>query len=452
MQIFDLIVIGGGSGGVRAARMAAQQGAKVAIIEESYWGGTCVNVGCIPKKLFVYASEFPSLFNIANAYGWQSTTPSFNWPVLLQHKNKEISRLNGLYKKLLTDLDIHLVWGHASFIDAHTLSVNNSCFKADKILIATGSTPVIPNIPGKEYGITSDQAFYLEKLPQRALVVGGGYIALEFANIFQGLACETTLVIRRDLPLRGFDETIRKKVKQNLIQQGIHVLSEHNVVAIEKENQAYKVHFQDNKTQMVDCILFATGRIPNSHALNLDKIGVKVNHKGAIVVDEYYQTAVESIYALGDVIDHYPLTPVAIAQAMAFVKTHFQHQPQKVNYDFVATVVFSQPNVGTVGLTEAQAREQYQDIDIYQAEFRSLKYALTDKTEKIFMKMIVDKASDRVLGLHMVGDEAGEIIQGFAAALQAGATKAVFDQTIAIHPTIAEEWVTMRQPVVIKSQ
>lgn len=443
---FDLFVIGAGSGGVRAARMSAGFGAKVGIAEDRYLGGTCVNVGCVPKKLFVYASHFSEDFESSQGFGWQPGEIGFNWQTLLQNKNQEIERLNGIYGKLLHDSGAQLFNARASIVDAHTVNVGGNNYTAERILVATGGWPSIPDIAGKEHIINSNEVFFLESLPKRAVIVGGGYIAVEFAGIFNGLGVDTSLLYRGPLFLRGFDNEIREFLAGEMRKKGVKLQFETNISRIEKDGDELVASLANGESLVTDLILYATGRKPNTLDLGLEAVGVELNQSGAIVINEAYQTSVDSIYALGDVTDRVNLTPVATAEGTVFAKTLYAGLNPKVDYNDIPTCVFSQPNLGTVGLTEEQAREEYQDVDIYKSSFTPMKHTLTGSDEKMFMKMIVDKASDRVVGVHIIGPDAGEITQGIGIAMKAGATKAQFDATIGIHPTSAEELVTMRTP------
>jgi glutathione reductase (NADPH) len=449
MYDYDLFVMGVGSGGVRAARVAAANGARVATAEDRYMGGTCVNVGCVPKKLFVYASHFNEEYHHAEGFGWGQASPDFNWPTLLENKNNEISRLNGIYKGMLDNTGVTHFDGRARIVDEHHISINNeTTVSAEKILIATGGWPSVPEFPGNEHVITSNEAFFLEELPKRSLVVGGGYIAVEFAGIFAGLGVESHLSYRGPLFLRNFDQDVRETVAEELQKKDIKLHFNSNVEAIEKQaDGTLLVKFKEGNSMEVDLVLYATGRTPNVHDIGLENVDVKQGKNGAILVDDEFRTSVPNIFALGDVTDKIQLTPVAIKEAMAFVQTQFMNMPTKMDYEGIATAVFCQPNIGTVGLTEAEAREQYGEVDIYRSSFRAMKHTLSGSDERSLMKIIVDKATDKVVGVHMVGAEAGEIIQGIAIALKAGATKATFDATVGIHPTSAEEFVTMREPV-----
>lgn len=444
---YDLFTIGAGSGGVRASRFAAGMGAKVAVAEERYLGGTCVNVGCIPKKLFSYAAHFADDFEDAVGFGWDASKPEFAWPTLLANKDKEIARLNGIYERILTNAGVTIVRGRAVVVDPHAIELDGKRITARHILVATGGWPFVPDMPGKEFAITSNEAFHLPALPKRAVVVGGGYIAVEFASIFNGLGVETTLSYRGDCLLKVFDEDLGVFLGKEMSKKGVRIALRSHIVSIERRSGGLACHFADGSVTEADVVMYATGRAPNTHGLGLDKAGVHLAANGSVVVDEHFQTNVSSIHAIGDVIHRVQLTPVALAEGMVVADRLFGAGKRSVDYRNVATAVFSHPNVGTVGLSEAQARREYTDIEIYKTDFKPLKHTLSGNEERTFMKLIVDKASDRVLGVHMVGAEAGEIIQGFAVALNCGATKAQFDATIGIHPTAAEEFVTMREPV-----
>ncbi len=443
---FDLFVIGAGSGGVRASRMAAAKGKKVAVAEDLYLGGTCVNVGCVPKKLFVYGSHFSEDFEIAKSFGWNLGEASFDWPTLRDNKTREIERLNGIYLKLLENAGVELVTGRATLVDAHTVSVNGKHYTSERILVAVGGWPFVPDIPGKEHVISSNEVFYLEEFPKRVLVVGGGYIAVEFAGIFNGLGAETHLAYRGPLFLRGFDNEIREFLATEIQSKGVNLHFKANPVAIEKNaDNSLLVTFDNGESLTVDCVMYATGRKPKTEDLGLENTQVSLSSSGAIEVDDNFQTSEPSIYALGDVIDRVALTPVALAEAMVLVDHLYGDNERAISYDYIPTAVFSQPNIGTVGLTQEQALEKYSTVKIYRSSFKPMKLTLGDVNEKMFMKLIVDSDTDRVVGAHMVGPEAGEIMQGLGIALKAGATKADFDGTIGIHPTSAEEWVTMRE-------
>ena len=444
---YDLFAIGAGSGGVRACRMAAATGARVAVVEERYLGGTCVNVGCIPKKLLVYAAHFAEDFEDAAGFGWTVGAQAFDWPRLIANKNKEISRLNSIYDRLLKNAGVEVFDGHAVLEDAHTVKVGEKSYTAEHILVSTGGWPFVPDIPGKEHAITSNEAFYLDDMPRRVIVVGGGYIAVEFAGIFDGLGAEVTQVHRGPLFLRGFDDDVRGFLADEMRKKGVDLRFDADIARIEKTDDGLRAVFKDGSALTADCIMYATGRKPLTADIGLEAAGIALADNGAIKVDDYFQTSVANIYAIGDVIDRIALTPVAIAEGMALVKTLFAGAPTKLDYADVPSAVFSQPSIGTVGLTEAQAREKYGSVDIYKSEFSALKHTLSGNDEKTFMKLIVDRASDRVVGVHMVGPDAGEIIQGIAVAVKCGATKAQFDATIGVHPSAAEEFVTMREAV-----
>lgn len=445
---FDLFVIGVGSGGVRAARMCAQYGARVATAEDRYMGGTCVNVGCVPKKLFVYASHYSEEYQQAEGFGWGTVAPEFNWSKLLDNKNTEIARLNGIYKGLLDNAGVTHYDGRAKIVDDHHIVIGETVISTDKILIATGSWPLVPEFPGSEYVITSNEAFFLKDLPDHCLVVGGGYIAVEFAGIFHGLGVDTSLSYRGDLFLRNFDIDIRKTIQEELTKKQIDLRLESNVVSIAAlDNERYLVTFREGGQLETDLILYATGREPAVRDIGIENVAVELRDNGSIIVDENFRTSVPNIFALGDVIGGMQLTPVAIEEAMCFASTQFLNKKKIMDYDNIATAVFCQPNVGTVGLTEDQARKAGYQIDVYRSIFRPMKHTLSGSDEKFMMKLVVDRASDRVLGVHMVGAEAGEIVQGIAIAMKIGVTKDQFDATVGIHPTTAEEFVTMRETV-----
>lgn len=445
---FDLFVIGVGSGGVRAARMSAAYGAKVATAEDKYMGGTCVNVGCVPKKLMVYASHFHEDYANAEGFGWSKVKPEFDWPTLIENKNKEILRLNGIYEGMLDNAGVTHFDGRARIVDAHHISIGDKVVSTEKILIATGGWPVVPEFPGSEHVITSNEAFFLESLPKRSLVVGGGYIAVEFAGIFAGLGSQSHLSYRGPLFLRGFDADVRNFVAEELGKKNVDLRFDSNVERIEKNaDGSLKVTFKEGEALEVDLVMYATGRKPAVEDIGLENVSVSLQDNGAIIVDEQFRTSESNIFALGDVTDKVQLTPVAIKEAMAFAQTQYLNQPTVMDYEGIATAVFCQPNIGTVGLSEEQAREKYGEIDCYLSSFKAMKHTLSGSDERSMMKIIVDRESDKVVGVHMVGSEAGEIIQGIAIAMKAGATKAVFDATVGIHPTSAEEFVTMREPV-----
>ena len=443
---FDLFVIGAGSGGVRAARMAAAKGVRVAVAEDRYMGGTCVNVGCVPKKLYVYASHYGEQFHQAEGFGWRSGAASFDWATLRDNKKAEISRLNGIYNNLLDNSGATVINGRATVTGRNEVEVNGQRYSAERILIATGGWPSVPAIPGAEHALTSNEIFDLAEFPQRILIVGGGYIAVEFAGIFNGLGAKTTQLYRGELFLRGFDNQVRGFVADEMRKKGVDLGFNLNVESIQKlEDESLVATLTDGSQVETDAILYATGRAPNVNGLGLEALGIEQGGNGAIRVDNNFRTSVESIYAIGDVIDRVQLTPVALAEGMQLVDHLYGEQQREVSYELIPTAVFSQPNIGTVGLSEEQALEQYPNLDVYSSEFRAMKHTLSGSDERTLMKLLVDADSDRVVGVHMVGDDAGEITQGIGIALKAGATKAVFDSTIGIHPTAAEEFVTMRE-------
>jgi glutathione reductase (NADPH) len=443
----DLFVIGAGSGGVRTARMCAQQGLRVVVAESQYLGGTCVNVGCVPKKLFVYASSFREDFRAAKGFGWHVGESGFDWPTLRDNKNREIQRLNDIYGNLLDKAGVELVEGWAKILGPDSIEVNGQVYRCKKILIATGGTPFVPEFPGREYAITSNEAFYLESLPERIVIVGGGYIAIEFAGIFNGLGVETHLLYRGDLFLRGFDQDVREVLKEEVEKQGVKIHFSTDIETIEKmDSGLFRAALNNGDSIEAGLVMYATGRRPNIDGLGLENTTIETRSNGAIVVDDYFQTAESSIYAIGDVIGRVELTPVAINEGMALTKTLVTGVPTTIDYTNIPTAVFSQPNTASVGLTEEQARGQYGDnLRIYRSKFRAMKETLGGGNGKVFMKLIVVNDSDKVVGCHMVGEGAGEIIQGIAIAVKMGATKADFDATIGIHPTAAEEFVTMRE-------
>ncbi len=445
---FDLFVIGAGSGGVRASRVAAGLGARVAIAEERYLGGTCVNVGCIPKKILVYASEFSEDFEDSAGFGWTVGNRSFDWNKLIANKNQEISRLNGLYENLLINSGVKILRSRAQIIDKHTIEAGGDRFTAMNILIATGGWPTVPKVPGAELAITSNEAFFLDRMPRRVVIVGGGYIGLEFAGIFHGLGAHVTVVHRGEMFLRGFDDDLRFALAAEMRKRGIDLRFETQVSQVERsDGGGVHVTLTAGATVDADLIMFATGRAANARGIGLEDAGVMLDGLGAIVVDHYSRTSIENIYAIGDVTNRKNLTPVAIAEGRAVAETLFGKRAMRVDYGNVPSAVFSQPPIGTVGLTETEARKHYDEIDIYKSNFRPLKHTIGGRDERSYMKLIVDRKTDRVVGCHMIGTDAGEVIQGFAVALQCGATKAQFDATIAVHPTAAEEFVTMREKV-----
>ena len=445
---YDLFSIGAGSGGVRASRISAGYGARVAIAEERELGGTCVNVGCIPKKLLVYASAFRRDCEDSAGFGWTAPPASHDWKTLIQSKDIEINRLNGIYARLLDDAGVTRIEGRARLVDAHTVAVGGETYTAEHILVATGSWPSFPEIPGIEHAISSNEAFHLDRLPERPIVVGGGYIAVEFAGILHGLGAEVTQLYRGPLFLRGFDDDVRRHLAEELRGQGIDLRFESNIARIEKAGDGgLRATLEDGSTLEGDTILYATGRHPLTVDLGLESVGVKLAPSGAIEVDGYSRSSVPNVWAIGDVTDRINLTPVAIHEGMCLAATLFDGRPTQPCHENVPSAVFSQPPIGSVGLTEAQARAQFDAVDVYRTRFRELKHTLSGREERTLMKLVVDAASDRVVGAHMVGDHAGEVIQGVAIALVCGATKAQFDATIGIHPTSAEELVTLREKV-----
>ncbi|MYF05405.1 MAG: glutathione-disulfide reductase [Holophagales bacterium] len=450
---YDLFVIGAGSGGVRASRMAAGYGARVAVAEERYLGGTCVNVGCVPKKLLVCASTFADHYREAAGFGWTAEQPAFDWSELIANKNREIERLNGIYRGLLDSAGVELFEGRARLLDSHTVEIDaggssRSRVTADQILIAVGSWPDMPPIPGIEYAISSNEAFYLERLPEHVAVVGGGYIGVEFAGIFAGLGSRATLIYRGPLFLRGFDEEIRTRLAEEMRSRGIDLRFDCEVESIEElpgsGDDRLRLHLDDGGTVACGEVLYATGRRPLVADLGLENCGVALGELGEIVVDEFSCSNVPNIWAIGDVTDRLNLTPVAIHEAMCLARTLFAGEPTPVDHEAVATAVFSQPPLAAVGLTEEEARARHDEVDVYRSRFRPLKLTLTDNQERTLVKLIVERSSGRVLGAHMLGADAPEIIQGLAVAVKMGATKDDFDAAMAIHPTSAEEFVTLR--------
>ncbi|PWR24738.1 glutathione-disulfide reductase [Zavarzinia aquatilis] len=442
---YDLFVIGAGSGGVRAARISAGHGARVAIAEEYRVGGTCVIRGCVPKKLLSYASHYGEDIADAAAYGWNVTGPvTFDWPTLIAAKDKEIDRLNGLYLKGLEGAGVTLLEGRARLVDAHTVEVAGQSVTAAHILIATGATPEVPDIPGADLAITSNEAFHLPALPKRVVVVGAGYIAVEFAGIFHGLGSHTTIVHRRGQLLRGFDDDIARHLGDEYARKGIALHFNASPTAIDKVAGGLVLHLSDGTSIEADAVMFATGRRPNTKGLGLENAGVVLGQKGEVKVDLYSRSNVPNIYAVGDVTDRMALTPVAIKEGHAFADTVFGGRPGLADHNDVPTAVFSQPAIGTVGLTEAQAAARFGTVDIYEAGFRPMKHTLTGRATRTYMKLIVEPRSDRVVGAHLIGDDTPEIIQALGIAVKMGATKAQFDRTVAVHPTAAEELVLMR--------
>ncbi len=446
---FDLIVIGAGSGGVRLARMSAAKGARVAVVESRYLGGTCVNVGCVPKKLFVYGSHAGEDIADAAGYGWSLPQDQvrFDWARLVANKNAEIDRLNGIYARMLDNAGVTVINGAATLADAQTVVVGDQRYSAKHITIATGSWPVIPDVPGKECLLSSNEMFYLPQLPRQAVVWGGGYIAVEFAGILAGLGVETTLLYRGELFLRGFDDDIRQFMVPELKKKGIDLRFGVTIDSVENVDTQYRIQLSDGTRLTTGLVMAATGRRALVDGLGLEALGVEMTSSGHISVDQHFQTSVPSITALGDVIGTPQLTPVALGQGMVLSRRLFGDGQGEMDYSSIPTAVFCQPNIGTVGLTEEEAREAGYRLRIYRSEFKPMKHTLSGRNERALMKLVVDDESDRVLGAHMAGPDAGEITQGLAVAIKAGATKAQFDSTVGIHPTSAEEFVTMREPV-----
>jgi len=444
---FDLFTIGAGSGGVRASRMSASYGARVAIAEESRAGGTCVIRGCVPKKLLVYGAHFAHDFEDAAGYGWTVAPPVFDWPTLIAAKDREIARLEQVYGRLLRDAGCTIFPHRARLIDAHTVEVGGRRVTAANILIAVGARPSLPKVPGIEHAITSNEALDLQRLPKRIVIVGGGYIAVEFAGIFNALGAAVTLVIRGDSILRSFDRDVRAALTAELAKCGIVTLAETAIASIERRGESFSIMTTGDNILESDCVMYATGRTPNTGDLGLEAAGVALDGAGAVTVDRFSQTSVQGIYAVGDCTNRMNLTPVAINEGRLLAETLFNGNPQAMDYSNVPTAVFTQPPVAAVGLTEDEALRQYRRIDIYDTGFTPMKHTLSGRKERTMMKVIVDAESDRVLGCHMVGADAPEIIQGLAVALKCGATKSQFDATVGIHPSAAEEFVTMRKPV-----
>ncbi len=446
---FDLFVIGAGSGGVRAARFAASFGAKVAVAESRYLGGTCVNVGCVPKKLLVYGAHFSEQFEQAAGFGWNMVEASFDWPTLIANKNREIQRLNGIYRNLLVNSGVTLLESHAKLLDGHRVEVDGQVFSAKHILLATGGWPLKPEIPGIEHAITSNEVFFLEQLPKRVLVVGGGYIAVEFASIFHRMGAKTSLLYRGELFLRGFDGAVRQHLQEELTKSGMDLQFNSDIVRIDKQaDGSLLATLQDGRVLEADAVFYATGRRPMLDNLGLENTQVSLDKRGYVQVDELYQTTEPSIIAIGDMIGRVQLTPVALAEGMAVARRLFKpEQYRAVDYQLIPTAVFSLPNIGTVGLSEEQAKADGYNVQVFESRFRPIQLSFSASQQKTLMKLVVDADSDRVLGCHMVGPDAGEIVQGMAIALKAGASKQIFDETLGIHPTAAEEFVTMRTPL-----
>jgi glutathione reductase (NADPH) len=446
MTDLDLFVIGAGSGGVRAARLAAHAGAKVAVAEMAALGGTCVNLGCIPKKLYSYAAHYAESFEEARGYGWAVHAPAHDWALLKANRAAEIRRLNGVYEAVLMAAGVALVKGRARVLSPHEVAIDGERFSARHILVATGGRPIMPEVTGGELAVCSDDMFDLAQFPQRLVVVGAGYIACEMASIFRGLGAEVTQVVRGARLLRGFDDEIAAFLAVEMGKKGVDIRLGTHLHCIERDGAALRAHLHDGRSLQADTVLYATGRGPNTRGLGLEDAGVRLGERGEVIVDAQYRSSVPSIYAVGDVTGRVQLTPVALAEAMVVVDHLFGRAARRMDYAGIPSAVFTQPNLATVGYTETAARERFGAVRTYVSEFRSLRHTLSGSGERTLMKLVVDDATDRVVGVHMVGSDAGEIVQGFAVALKAGATKAVFDATVGIHPTAAEEFVTLREP------
>ena len=442
---FDLLTIGAGSGGVASSRRAGSYGARVAICEELRVGGTCVLRGCVPKKLLVYGAQFAEAFADAAGFGWTVPPADFDWPKLIAAKDKEIGRLSQIYINMLNNSSVEIINGRAALVDPHTVEVAGRTYTAENILIATGSWPEVPDIPGIEQVISSNEALDLEALPQRIVIVGGGYIAVEFAGIFSGFGSEVIELIRRPELLYGFDDDIRTALGEEMRLRGVDIRGRTQVARIDKVAGGYIVTTTAGGKIETDLVMYATGRAPNTKGMGLGEIGVGINEAGAVIVDEWQRSSVPNIYAIGDVTDRINLTPVAIAEGRAIAETLFNDNPTKMDHANVPSAVFSQPPIGAVGLTEERARAEYGEVDVYMARFKPMKNTLSGREERTLMKLVVDARSDRVLGCHMLGPDAPEIVQGLAIAIKSGATKNMFDQTVGIHPSAAEEFVTMRE-------
>ncbi len=443
---YDLFVIGGGSGGVRAARVAASEiGAKVALAEEDRYGGTCVIRGCVPKKLMVYASEFSKFLDDASAFGWSAEHDGFNWQKFRKKLHLELDRLENVYRELLRKAGVDTYDQRAKLLDPHTVIVGEKKFTARIILIATGGRPFRPDIPGIENALVSDDIFNLESLPKSIAIIGGGYIACEMASIMNGFGVDTKLIYRGDQILRGFDKDIRDHIAEEMTKSGISFSLNEDITEINANAKGLELIYSDHKTENFDEILVATGRIPNSDDLGLENLGIQIGSMGQIVVDDYSRSCIESVYAIGDVTDRSNLTPIAIREAMSFIETVFRDAPEKLDYRFIPTAVFTAPEIGTVGLTEEEA-SQFAPLEIYTTKFKSMRDGFAGRQDRVFMKLVVEERNQKVLGCHFVSPFAGELVQLAAIAVTMGATKLDFDKTIAVHPTIAEELVTMRKP------
>jgi glutathione reductase (NADPH) len=441
---YDLITIGAGSGGVRASRLAGGYGARSAVVESDRVGGTCVLRGCIPKKLLVYGAHYGAQFEDAVNYGWTVEGATHDWATLIRNKNAELDRLHGIYLTILKNNKVALHQGRGVLVDPHTVEVNGERITGANILIAVGGWPTLPKIPGIEHAITSNEALELPQRPQRVAIVGGGYIAVEFAGIFEGLGSDVTLIVRGSHLLRGFDDDVVAALEGEMGKRHVALKTGTEITAIAKQGELLMLHLSNGETLTVDCVLYATGRAPNTSKLGLEAAGVKTRENGAIIVDEWQRTSVPHIYAVGDVTDKLALTPVAIAEGRAVSETLFNNNPIKADLENVPTAVFSTPTISTVGLTETEARKTYGKLDVYESRFKPLIHTLSGRDERTYMKIVVDAKTDKVVGCHMMGADAPEIIQGIAIAIKCGATKAQFDATVGIHPSAAEEFVTMR--------
>lgn len=439
---YDLLVIGGGSGGVRAARLSASFGAKVALVEKSYLGGTCVNIGCVPKKLFVYASEFAHTKKIAAGYGWNIKS-EFNWQVLIKNKNKEIQRLNQIYENLLNTHQVKIITGEAKIFEKNKVQIGNKIYTSKKILLATGSSPYIPKVTGSQYATVSDEIFFLKNLPKSIAIVGAGYIAIEFAGIFCALGVKTTLIHRSQKLLRSFEQEAVAHLLSEMKKNGVKFCLDMSIEKIEENNNQKIIFLKNGEKKIVDLVFYAVGRKPNLQGIDLEKLGIELATNGGIAVNEVFQTTNPDIFAVGDVINHVNLTPVAIRQAIVVAYHLFKNQKVALDYQNLPTAVFSQPNLGTVGYTEEQAAKNF-EIEVFKSTLTPMKYSLSNYKQKAFLKLIVEKKSQKILGVHLIAPDAGEIAQIFAFAMRAGCTKQELDQTIGVHPSLAEEWVTMK--------
>ena len=445
---YDLFVIGAGSGGVSASRRAAAFGARAVVCEEYRVGGACVIRGCVPKKLFTYAAHFAEDFEDAVGFGWERARPNFDWPTLIANKDAEIDRLNGIYVRMLAAAGVDLVEDRGVLVDPHTVEIGGKTVTAETILIATGARPFRPDVPGIERAVTSNEAFHLDEFPRRAVIVGGGYIAAEFASIFNGLGSRVTLLYRGEQILRGFDDDVRTALAREMSKKGVDLRVESRVARIDAAGRRLEVTLEDGDAIAADLVMYATGRKPNTSGMGLAEAGVELDGAGAVMVDRYSRTSVPNVYAIGDATNRMNLTPVAINEGRAFAETLYAGRPRFLDYTNVPHAVFSNPSVGVAGLDEARARERYEAVDVYRSTFRPMKHTLTGRDELTLMKLVVDAATDRVVGAHMVGPDAAEIVQGMGVALTCGATKAQFDATVGVHPSAAEEFVTMREKFV----